>query len=243
MNLPHGEFRLLPMATGLFVAVLVLTPPLDSKFIAIGPFALPGATIIFPIAFILNDVLTEVYGYERSRRIIWTGLACQLFAAGSFWIVGRLPGAFFWTSQSAYDTILGVAPRIALASFTAYLAGEFANSYVLSRLKFSQRGRRGLAQGWRFVASTLVGEAVDTTIFMTVGFAGVIAGRDLLTTMLVLYGFKLGYEIVALPLSIRVANWMKRVERFDQLDDPMLTRYTPFRLRVSPAGASNQPAP
>lgn len=127
----EGEFQLLPIVTGLFVAVLILTPPLDSKFIALGSLALPGATVIFPLAFILNDGLTEVYGYERSRRIIWTGLGCQILAAFSFWAVGRLPGASFWTQQSSYDAILGLAPRIALASLTAYFSGEFANSYVL----------------------------------------------------------------------------------------------------------------
>jgi len=119
MATEQRELRLLPIITGFFVAVLLLTPPLDSKFIALGPFAVPGATLLFPVSFILNDVLTEVYGYGRSRRVIWTGMACQVLAAVSFWAVGELPGAPFWHHEQAYSTILGVVPRIALASLIA----------------------------------------------------------------------------------------------------------------------------
>src|SRR5262249_44922243 len=120
------DLKLFSIFTGIFVTVLVLVPPLASKFIAIGPFTLSGATVIFPIAFIFNDVLTEVYGYALSRRVIWTGMACQILAAFSFWLVGVWPAAPFWHNQEAYMTILGVAPRIALASLTAYFCGEFA---------------------------------------------------------------------------------------------------------------------
>jgi hypothetical protein len=236
MAKPERELRVLPVLTGCFVAVLLLTPPLDSKFIALGPLAVPAATLLFPIAFILNDVLTEVYGYERSRRVIWTGMACQILAALSFWIVGALPGAPFWHNQQAYSTILGVVPRIALASLTAYLCGEFANSFVLSRMKYSQHGRRGIAQGWRFVASTLIGEALDSVVFMLGAFVGVLSVPELLTSMFTIYLLKVAVEVIALPGSIRLANWLKRVEGFDQLDDPAATRYNPFKLGVSGAG-------
>jgi len=227
------ELRLLPIVTGVFVTVLILTPPLDSKFIAVGRFAVPGATLIFPLAFILNDVLTEVYGFERSRRVIWTGLACQVLAALSFWLVGRLPGAVFWHNDEAYGVILGIAPRIAVASLLAYLCGEFANSLVLSRMKFTQRGRTGLPQGLRFVVSTIAGEALDSVVFMSVGFAGVLSSRDLLETTVAIYLIKVGYEVLALPLSTRLANWMKRREAFDKLDDPLATAYNPFRFAVT----------
>ncbi|HEV8150631.1 MAG TPA: queuosine precursor transporter [Gemmatimonadales bacterium] len=236
MAKPERELRVLPVLTGCFVAVLLLTPPLDSKFIALGPLAVPAATLLFPIAFILNDVLTEVYGYERSRRVIWTGMACQILAALSFWIVGALPGAPFWHNQQAYSTILGVVPRIALASLTAYLCGEFANSFVLSRMKYSQLGRRGIAQGWRFVASTLIGEALDSVVFMLGAFVGVLSVPELLTSMFTIYLLKVAVEVIALPGSIRLANWLKRVEGFDQLDDPAAIRYNPFKLGVSGAG-------
>jgi queuosine precursor transporter len=230
------ELRLLPVVTGVFVAVLLLTPPLDSKFVALGPIEFPGATLLFPVAFILNDVLTEVYGYGRSRRVIWTGMACQLLAALSFWLVGVLPAAPFWHNQEAYSSILGIVPRIALGSLLAYFSGEFANSFVLSRMKFAQRGRTGVAQGWRFVASTLVGEAVDSIAFMGIAFLGVLPFDALIRTLLTIYFLKVAIEIVALPGSTRLANWLKRVEAFDQLDDPAVTRYSPFTLRVSDLG-------
>jgi queuosine precursor transporter len=233
MATEQRELRCLPVITGFFVAVLVLTPPLDAKFIALGPFVAPGATLLFPVSFILNDVLTEVYGYGRSRRVIWTGMACQVLAAASFWLVGVLPSAPFWRHQEAYSTILGIVPRIALASLLAYLTGEFANSFVLSRMKYSQRGRTGLEQGWRFLASTLVGEALDSVVFMAIAFLGVLTTRELLATMLTIYLIKVGIEIIALPGSTRLANWLKRVEAFDQLDDPAATRYNPFKLGVS----------
>jgi uncharacterized integral membrane protein (TIGR00697 family) len=230
------ELRLLPVITGFFVAVILLTPPLDSKFVALGHFSVPGATFLFPVAFILNDVLTEVYGYGRSRRVIWTGMACQVLAAGSFWLVGILPGAPFWHNESAYAAILGVVPRIALGSLLAYLSGEFANSFVLSRMKYAQRGRLGLFQGWRFVASTLVGEAVDSVVFMLIAFWGTLPTNALVSSMVTIYLVKVAVEVIALPASTRLANWLKRVEAFDQIDDPAVTRYNPFRLGVSGIG-------
>lgn len=236
MATQERELRLLPVLTGLFVAILLLTPPLDSKFIALGGLSVPGATLLFPVAFILNDVLTEVYGYTRSRRVIWTGMVCQVLAALSFWLVGRWPSAPFWHHDQAYADILGVAPRIALASLTAYLSGEFANSIVLSRMKYTQRGRLGISQSWRFLASTLVGEGIDSLVFTTGAFLGVLPTKELLGTILTIYFVKVAVEALALPASTRLANWLKRVERFDQLDDPAATRYNPFKLGVSGAG-------
>lgn len=230
------ELRLLPVLTGFFVAVLLLTPPLDAKFIALGPLSVPGATLLFPVAFILNDVLTEVYGYARSRRVIWTGMACQVLAALSFWVVGLLPSAPFWHHDQAYATILGVVPRIALASLAAYLPGEFVNSFVLSRMKYAQRGRLGVSQSWRFLASTLVGEAVDSLVFTLGAFLGVLPAGELLLTILTIYCIKVAVEALALPGSTRLANWLKRVEVFDQLDDPVATRYNPFKLGAPRAG-------
>ena len=232
MAVVERELRFLPVLTGLFVAVLLLTPPLDSKFISLGPLIVPGATLLFPFAFVINDVLTEVYGYVRSRRVIWTGMACQVLAALNYWLVGAIPAAPFWRNQEAYAAILGIAPRIAVASLVAYLAGEFANSIVLSRMKFTQQGRRGWRQGWRFLASTLLGEAVDSVVFMLVAFAGVLAERELLSSLLTIYFVKVAVEVLVLPGSTRLANWLKRVEAFDQLDDPRATSYNPFRLGV-----------
>jgi queuosine precursor transporter len=147
-----------------------------------------------------------------------------------------LPAAPFWHNEQAYATILGIVPRIALASLIAYFSGEFANSFVLSRMKYAQNGRTGLSQGWRFLASTLVGEAVDSVAFMGIAFLGVLPAQALVRTLLTIYLLKVAIEVIALPGSTRLANWLKRVEAFDQVDDPAVTRYNPFKLGVSGIG-------
>src|SRR5437667_4095156 len=166
MEPKERDLKLFSIFAGIFVAVLVLVPSVGSKFIAIGPFNINGATLIFPITFIFNDLLTETYGYARSRRIIWTGLGCQILAALTYWVVEIWPAAPFWHNQEAYAIILGSAPRITLASLSAYFCGEFANSVILSKMKYWAKGERGWRQAWRFVASTIVGEGVDSVVFM-----------------------------------------------------------------------------
>lgn len=234
MQPKEKDLQLFSIFTGIFVTVLVLIPATSSKIFAIGPFNLPGGTLVFPITFIFNDILTEVYGYARSRRIIWTGLGCQVLAALTYLIVGILPPASFWPHQQAYEVILGFAPRVAIASLLAYFCGEFANSIVISKMKYKAGGKRGLPQGWRFVASTIVGEAVDTVVFMLVAFLGIIPPTDLVYTLITLYVVKVIYEIAALPFSTRVANWVKKVEGIDQIDDPRTTHYNPFVIFFKP---------
>jgi hypothetical protein len=224
------NFKLLNMFTGIFVAVLVVVPTLGAKFIAVGPFNFPGGTLIFPLVFIVNGVLTEVYGFARSRRVIWIGLACQALAALSWWLVGIWPAAPFWHNQSAYATVLGVAPRITLASFSAYLCGEFIKSTSLSKMKFMQQGRRGLAQSWRFIASSIVGEFVDSAVFMTVAFAGTISAADFVKTAVTLWIAKVIYEALALPVTVRFSNWVKKFENMDKIDKPEETNYNPFTI-------------
>ncbi len=222
------EYKLLNIFTGIFVGVLVLVPSMSSKFIAIGPLNIAGSTLIFPITFIFNDIFTEVYGYSRSRKIIWTGMAMQIFAALFYWLIDIWQAAPFWSNQECYHSVLGQAPRIVLASLTAYFLGEFANSLVLSKMKFSQNGKKGFKQGWRFVASTIVGEGFDSLIFMTVGFIGVMATTDLIITILTIWGVKVLYEVFALTFSLRLANWVKKIEGIDTIDHPETTRYNPF---------------
>lgn len=225
------NFKLLNIFTGIFVGVLVLVPSMSSKFIAIGPLNIVGSTLIFPITFIFNDIFTEVYGYSRSRKIIWTGMAMQMFAALFYWLIDIWQPASFWSNQACYSSILGQAPRIVLASLSAYFFGEFANSLVLSKMKYSQDGKRGFKQGWRFVASTIVGEGFDSFVFMSVGFAGVIATPDLIKTILTIWGVKVLYEVIALPISMPFANWVKKIEGIDEIDKPETTSYNPFKLR------------
>lgn len=230
---PKKEFILLNILSGIFVAVLVLSGILSSKIIAIGPLYIPGGVILFPLAFIFNDILTEVYGFTRSRRIIWTGLSCQLLATFSIILVGLLPSAPFWNNQEAYSTILGFVPRIFIGGMLAYFCGEFANSFVLSKMKYLQKGKRGLKQGWRFVASTIVGEGIDSIIVMSIAFFGVLAWGDFVRTTITLYLVKVAYEIIALPFSTRFANWVKRVEGSDKIDNPNEVDYNPFSFKNS----------
>lgn len=228
MNTETKNFQLLNIFTGIFVGVLVLVPSMSSKFIAIGPLYIVGSTLIFPITFIFNDIFTEVYGYRLSRKIIWTGMAMQVFAAFFYWVIDIWEPAPFFENQEAYSLILGQAPRIVLASLSAYFFGEFANSVILSKLKYRQEGRKGLSQSWRFVLSTLVGEGLDSLVFMCVAFFGVIATKDLIVTILTIWGVKVLYEILLLPLSTRFSNWVKKVEGIDVIDTPETVRYNPF---------------
>ncbi|MBX9951891.1 MAG: queuosine precursor transporter [Candidatus Obscuribacterales bacterium] len=224
------EPKCLSLLTSIYITALVLTMSMASKFIAIGPFNICGATLVFPITYIFNDIFTEVYGYQRSRRIIWMGLGAQAFTGFAYWILGLWPPAPFWHNQEAYMTILGTGPRVAAASLLAYVFGEFTNSIVISKLKFKQGGKGGIKQGWRFLASTIVGEAVDTSIFFPVAFVGIIAWPELSQTMITVYLVKVLYEFVALPVSISIANAIKRQERIDVIDKPEETDYSLARF-------------
>jgi queuosine precursor transporter len=222
------EGRLLPVFSGIFSAVLVLIPSMSSKFISLGATSIAGSTLVFPITFILNDVLTEVYGYRRTRSMIWTGMAMQVFAAFFYWIIDIWPAADFWKNQQAYSIILGQAPRIVLASLTAYFIGEFANSYIISRMKHHQGGRRGFEQAYRFVLSTIVGEGLDSILFMTIAFLGITPNAELIKIILTIWAVKVIYEIVMLPISMKIANLVKQIEGVDEIDNPETTNYNPF---------------
>jgi uncharacterized integral membrane protein (TIGR00697 family) len=222
------RFPLLPFITAAFVTVLVLTPSASSKFISLGPLTIVGSTLFFPISYFFNDILTEVYGYERSRRIIWAGFAAQIFTAAMYALIQHWPAPAFWHNQEAYDLILGQAPRIVAASLSAYFVGEFINSFILSKLKYFVSGKTGWRLAARFVASTFVGEFFDSTIFMTVAFAGVIPTGELAQIIVTIWLLKTAYEIVTLPISVKLAAWVKRREGVDHIDAPRETNYSPF---------------
>jgi hypothetical protein len=229
---------LLSVFTGIFVTVLVLCSVANAKIFAVGSLTMPGSTILFPLVFFFNDILTEVYGYALSRRVIWTGLACQAFAAVTFIVIDKLPPAPFWGYQESYHRLLGLVPRFAFAGLVAYFCGEFANSFVLSKMKYWHQGERGRKLSWRFVVSTVVGEAVDSTIFMIAAFGGVISWANLFKTMFALYVVKVLYEIVILPVHTRIANWVKDVEHIDRIDTPETTEYNPFADFIRSGNAS-----
>jgi uncharacterized integral membrane protein (TIGR00697 family) len=219
-------YRWLDLITGVFVAVLLISNVASTKILRLGPFAFDGGTILFPLAYIFGDVLTEVYGYRRSRRVIWTGFFSLGMAAAVFAVVDVLPPASGWALQQSYHAILGQTPRIVLASLAGYFAGEFSNSYILARMKILTRGR------WlwtRTIGSTLVGEAVDTLFFLAIAFLGVLPLPLLQTVFISNYVFKVGVEVLFTPLTYRITALLKRLETEDYYD--YHTDFNPFVFR------------
>jgi uncharacterized integral membrane protein (TIGR00697 family) len=208
-----------------FVTCLIVSNITAVKLITVSGFILPGAIVIFPITYIIGDVLTEVYGYAKARRVIWMGFLANLFAVATFALVGVLPAAGFWGAQEAYDTILGATPRILAASLIAYLFGEFANAYVLARLKVATEGR---FLWLRTISSTIVGQSLDSAIFIVIAFAGIIPFGALILTIVVQAVVKTAYEALATPLTYLVVGWLKRVEGIDTYDRGV--RFNPFAI-------------
>jgi len=199
----------------LFVTCLITANIIAVKLISPFGFLVPAGIIIFPLSYLFGDVLTEVYGYGAARRVIWLGFACNLLAVIAIYLGGLAPAAPFWKQQAAYDAILGFTPRLLLASFIAYLVGEFTNSFVLAKLKIATRGR------WlwtRTIGSTLVGEGIDTLIFISIAFWGVYPLQVLLTLILTQWIFKVLYEVVATPFTYLVVGFLKRREELDTYD-------------------------
>ncbi len=221
-NQISGRFLAIAVA---FVTCLVVSNITAVKLIDIADFILPGAIVIFPITYIIGDVLTEVYGYAKARRVIWMGFLANLFAVATFALVGVLPAAGFWGAQDAYDAILGATPRILAASLIAYLVGEFANAYVLARLKVATEGR---FLWLRTIGSTVVGQSLDSAIFIVVAFSGIIPPSALILTIVVQAVAKTGYEILATPLTYLVVGWLKRAEGIDTYDRDV--KFNPFAL-------------
>lgn len=212
----------------IFVSCLLLSNIIAGKLITIAGAVLPGAVILFPLAYILGDVLTEVYGFGKARLVIWAGFFCNLLMAGVFYLVLALPSPEFFTGGSAFALVLGMAPRIVLASLLAYWVGEFVNAMVLSRLKVFTRGR---FLWLRTISSTLAGQALDTIIFITVSFWGTMPNQVLAQMILYQYLFKVTYEVAATPLTYAAVSWLKAREGLDTFDEGV--GYNPFRLLKS----------
>lgn len=209
----------------LFVAVYLISQVSSAKLIALGPFTFPGAIIIFPISYIFGDILTEVYGYARTRRIIWVGFIAAVLMSLVFLAVQYLPPAADWPLQQAYESILGFVPRVVIGSIAAYWAGEFANSYILAKMKLWTKGRLLWS---RTIGSTVVGQAVDSVVFATIAFAGVVPSKIVFTIMGSIYLFKVLYEVLATPLTYAIVNFLKRAEGIDAYD--YQTDFSPFRF-------------
>ena len=207
--------------TAIFVTCLITANIIAVKVISFGSFVLPAAIVIFPLSYIFGDILTEVYGYRLARRVIWLGFLCNLIFVIFAWIGQILPSAPFWEGQKAYVSILGYTPRLLIASFLGYLAGEFANSFVLAKMKILTRGH------WlwsRTIGSTIVGQAFDTSIFITLAF--ICTPSFVLIMILYHWLAKTAIEAVATPLTYTVVNYLKKNEAIDTYD--YKTNFNPF---------------
>jgi uncharacterized integral membrane protein (TIGR00697 family) len=239
------DYKYFDLVMALFVTVLLLSNLLSSAKIidlgfSLGPisFIFDAGTLVFPVSYIFGDVLTEVYGYRRSRRVIWVGFFATVLMAFFVWLAGVLPGDALWLAnygqeaadfnQRAFDAILGGIPGLIVASLAAYFMGEFSNSYVLARMKVMSRGRYVWA---RTIGSTLVGQAVDTVVFVLIATAlGVFQSDQALSLIVTNYLFKVGIEVVLTPITLQFIAALKRSEREDVYDTH--TDFNPFRIDV-----------
>jgi uncharacterized integral membrane protein (TIGR00697 family) len=211
------------LVASIFVTCLITSNIIAVKLVNILGLIMPAGILIFPISYIFGDVLTEVYGYQQARRVIWLGFFCNLIAVVAIWLGQILPSASFWDGQAAYERILGYTPRLLVASFLAYLVGEFANSFVLAKMKIATKGR------WlwtRTIGSTLVGEGLDSLVFMTLAFVGTIPTSLLARAIVAQWLSKSIYEAIATPLTYRVVNFLKKREGLDVFDFD--TRFNPL---------------
>jgi uncharacterized integral membrane protein (TIGR00697 family) len=213
------------LLTSLFITCLITSNIIAVKLVNIFGLVFPAAIFIFPISYILGDVLTEVYGYRQARQVIWLGFFCNLIAVVAIGVGQILPVASFWDGQVAYERILGYTPRLLVASFLAYLVGEFTNSFVLAKMKIATKGR------WlwtRTIGSTFVGQGLDSLVFMALAFVGTIPSTDLAGAVVVQWLSKSAYEAIATPLTYGVVNFLKKREGLDVFDDD--TRFNPLRF-------------
>jgi uncharacterized integral membrane protein (TIGR00697 family) len=210
----------------LFATCLLISNILAVKILMIGPWAVPAGVLIFPVAYILNDVITEVWGFAKARLIIWTGFAVNLLAVLFFTLGVAVPGAPFWENQQAFATILGNTPRIVAASLSAYLVGSFLNAFIMSRMKVITRGKGFSA---RAILSTLIGETADSSIFIVIAFAGVFPIGVILTMVFTQAMVKTAYEILILPLTLWVVKLVKSAEGVEAYDEGV--SYNLFRLK------------
>ena len=219
------SFKHLDIITAVFVTVLILSNITSAKIASLGWLSFDGGTILFPLAYIFGDILTEVYGYAKARRVIWIGFAMNVLMVVTFWVVGSLPQDPMWGLQASWDNVLGVVWRIVLASLVAYLVGEFVNSYLLAKIKIKTKGK----MLWlRAIGSTVVGQFLDTTIFLIIAFAGILPWSLIGIIWLTNYVFKILVEILLLPITYRVVAWLKRKEEVDVYDTD--TDFSPIKL-------------
>lgn len=220
----RGAYSTLFLVMGqLFCVCLILANVLETKQLAFGPISITGGLIVFPVSYIINDCVSEVWGYRRARTLIWLGFAMNFLFVFFAALCDALPGAPYWHNDEGFHAIFGLAPRVTAASFLAFVAGSFVNAYVMSRMKLRSQGRHFSA---RAILSTVYGETVDSVIFFPLAFYGVIPLNELPVLMLSQVVLKTLYEIIVLPVTIRVVRFAKRHEDCDVYDSNI--SYSPF---------------
>lgn len=221
-------FKYYDLVMALFVTILLCSNVIGAaKVCTVWGFTFGAGVLFFPISYIFNDVLTEVYGYARARKVVWAGFGAIIFASFMSWVVVSLPPAAGWRDQGAYEAVFGQTPRIVFASLCAFFVGEFANSYVLAKMKIRTSGRHLWA---RTIGSTIVGEGVDSIVFYPAAFLGVWENRLVLTVMVSNYVIKVLWEAVITPFTYQVVGFLKRAEQEDYYD--VDTDFTPFSIEV-----------
>ena len=214
------------MACGLlFTTCLIVANIVEQKLISIGPIEATAGLLIFPVSYIINDIIAEVWGYRKARLIIWYGFLMNFLTVIIFRLSIVVPGSENFSHQEAFQLVLGNTERISLASFVAFLIGSFLNAMVMSKMKIFQKGRNF---SLRAVVSTLVGEGADSLVFFTIAFVGVIPNGDLMTLILTQTAMKTGYEILVLPLTNVIVRWVKRKEQEDVFDEGI--SYNPLKI-------------
>ena len=216
------------IVVAVFVTCLIASNIVAVKIADIFGRFVPAAIIIFPISYIIGDILTEVYGYDRAKQVIWLGFFCNALAVLAFWIGGLIPPAPFWENQDSYEIILGSTPRLLFASFIAYLIGELSNSFTLSRLKVWTNGK----SLWvRTIGSTVIGQGLDSSVFITVAFIGILSNADLFELIFTQWVIKVLYEVIATPVTYVVVRKLKELENNDHFDDSISLNPLP-KLRM-----------
>jgi queuosine precursor transporter len=222
------KFKFYDLIMAAFVTILLCSNIIGAeKVVSIAGFSFGAGILFFPISYFFNDILTEVYGYARSRKVVWAGFAAMGFASFMSWVVVSLPPAQGWIHQDAYEVVFGQTPRIVVASLVAFFSGEFVNSFTLAKMKVFTSGRFL----WiRTIGSTIAGEAADSIIFYPIAFYGFWPNDLLITVMITNYVLKVSWEVIATPVTYRVVNFLKRKEHEDYYDKE--TNFTPFSIEV-----------
>lgn len=221
-------YKYYDLVMALFVTILLCSNIIGAaKVCTVWGFTFGAGVLFFPISYIFNDVLTEVYGYARARKVVWAGFGAIIFASFMSWVVVTLPPAADWNDQRAYESVFGQTPRIVFASLTAFFVGEFANSYVLAKMKIKTSGRHLWA---RTIGSTIVGEGVDSMVFYPVAFFGIWSNHLVMQVMISNYIVKVLWEAVVTPVTYQVVGFLKKAEQEDYYD--VGTDFTPFSIEV-----------